>query len=119
MCTDAKGECSAGAGPVLLHRMASCVAFAASFQQTTEAMADKNEVIDAIGKFDATKLKKTETKESNTLPTKESKHPLYRKTDSIQCDCGPAFPPGAFTYPLPPPSCSYRTGEVFKLNHVP
>lgn len=36
-------------------------------------MADKDAVFDDISKFDASKLKKTETKEKNTLPTKESK----------------------------------------------
>lgn len=48
--------------------------FAASSQQNTEAMADKDntKVFDDIQQFDASKLKKTETKESNTLPTKES-----------------------------------------------
>ena len=36
-------------------------------------MADKDAVFDDISKFDASKLKKTETKEKNPLPTKESK----------------------------------------------
>lgn len=35
-------------------------------------MADKDAVFDDISKFDASKLKKTSTKEKNTLPTKET-----------------------------------------------
>uniref|UniRef100_A0A8C2EW14 Thymosin beta 5 n=1 Tax=Cyprinus carpio TaxID=7962 RepID=A0A8C2EW14_CYPCA len=35
-------------------------------------MADKPDISE-ISQFDKTKLKKTETKEKNTLPTKESK----------------------------------------------
>lgn len=35
-------------------------------------MADKPDISE-VSQFDKTKLKKTETKEKNTLPTKESK----------------------------------------------
>ena len=40
-------------------------------------MADKDAVFDDISKFDASKLKKIETKEKNTLPTKESKRWIF------------------------------------------
>uniref|UniRef100_A0A673G105 Thymosin beta 5 n=1 Tax=Sinocyclocheilus rhinocerous TaxID=307959 RepID=A0A673G105_9TELE len=40
-------------------------------------MADKPDISE-ISQFDKTKLKKTETKEKNTLPTKESKFEFYR-----------------------------------------
>ncbi len=40
-------------------------------------MADKPDISE-VSQFDKTKLKKTETKEKNTLPTKESKFEFYR-----------------------------------------
>ena len=67
-------------------------------------MADKTEMMDAIGKFDATKLKKTETKESNTLPTKESKCAMLLRDSCLlvflraHCSSG-ASPSLASLYP--------------------
>ena len=55
-----------------------CVQFAVKvlnvlyFRLVGEVMADKVDV-SAVTKFDKSKLKKTETQEKNTLPTKESK----------------------------------------------
>lgn len=40
-------------------------------------MADKPDISE-ISQFDKTKLKKTETQEKNTLPTKESKSEFYK-----------------------------------------
>lgn len=40
-------------------------------------MADKPDISE-VSQFDKTKLKKIETKEKNTLPTKESKLEFYR-----------------------------------------
>lgn len=40
-------------------------------------MADKPNISE-ISQFDKTKLKKTETQEKNTLPTKESKFEFFR-----------------------------------------
>lgn len=50
-------------------------------------MADKPD-INEISQFDKTKLKKTETQEKNTLPTKESKSAF---SDRIHCCLVPAI----------------------------
>jgi len=42
-------------------------------------MADKPNISE-ISQFDKTKLKKTETQEKNTLPTKESKFEFFQNT---------------------------------------
>lgn len=51
-----------------------------SFSSFTAIMSDKPDMTE-IARFDKTKLKKTETKEKNPLPTKESKSPscAFRK----------------------------------------
>ena len=46
-----------------------------SFSSFTAKMSDKPDMTE-IARFDKTKLKKTETKEKNPLPTKESESPL-------------------------------------------
>ena len=69
-------------------------------QQTIEAMADKTQVFDELGKFDASKLKKTETKESNTLPTKESKCTLSSGSHLLVCVHALVLL-GSLTHPLP------------------
>lgn len=47
--------------------------FSLSFHRAFVIMGDKVDLTEVAG-FDKTKLKKTETKEKNTLPTKESKN---------------------------------------------
>lgn len=47
--------------------------FPLSFHRAFVIMGDKVDLTEVAG-FDKTKLKKTETKEKNTLPTKESKN---------------------------------------------
>lgn len=63
----------------------------------TANMSDKPDLTE-IARFDKTKLKKTETKEKNPLPTKESEcllHYSIRCVHSVWVWCRSLFPPSA------------------------
>lgn len=67
----------------------------------TAIMSDKPDLTE-IARFDKTKLKKTETKEKNPLPTKESEcllHYSIRCVQSVWVWCrSPFSPPSAFLF---------------------
>lgn len=66
----------------------------------TANMSDKPDLTE-IARFDKTKLKKTETKEKNPLPTKESEcvlHYSIRCVQSVWVWCRSLFPPSVFLF---------------------
>lgn len=98
--------------------------FLLSFSSFTGKMSDKPDMTE-ISRFDKTKLKKTETKEKNPLPTKESKCspvsmlPMHRASvpalsQSATLFAGSAANGGGFCKSLMFAfafSCSHRAGE--------
>ncbi|KAK6324345.1 hypothetical protein J4Q44_G00036870 [Coregonus suidteri] len=65
--TDSGNEC---VHSFLIYKPVCVVRYRWRFKKSKSTMADKPDVSE-IAQFDKTKLKKTETEEKNTLPTKE------------------------------------------------